>query len=81
MLQTYHPPYTAEATARPMQRHARSHPMTKPVLILMFTVTLLAASGCYAHAGYYAEPMYAAPMPVYVVPIANQAFAPQECVQ
>ncbi len=44
--------------------------MTKLTALLM-TVTALAATGCYARAGYYAEPVYVAPTPVYVAPTAG----------
>jgi len=38
---------------------------------LLLTLTTLSASGCYARAGYYAEPVYVAPAPVNVVPTAG----------
>ncbi len=44
--------------------------MTK-LTALLLTMTTFAASGCYARAGYYAEPVYAAPAPVNVVPTAG----------
>jgi hypothetical protein len=45
--------------------------MTKLPMILMLTFTILAAPGCYAHAGYYAEPMNVASTPAYVMPTAG----------
>jgi len=39
--------------------------MSKFTLLLLAAVTPL-ATGCYARAGYYAEPAYIAPAPVYV---------------
>jgi hypothetical protein len=41
--------------------------MTK-LTALLLTLTTFAATGCYAHAGYYAEPVYVAPAPINVVP-------------
>lgn len=41
--------------------------MSKFTLLLLAATTTL-ATGCYAHAGYYAEPAYIAPVPVYVAP-------------
>ncbi len=38
---------------------------------LLMTLTALVATGCYARAGYYAEPFYVAPAPVYVAPTAG----------
>jgi len=45
--------------------------MTKLAIIPMLTFTVLVATGCYAHAGYYAEPMYVASTPTYVVPTSG----------
>lgn len=45
--------------------------MTKLPMMLILSCTILAATGCYAHAGYYAEPMYVASTPTYVVPTAG----------
>ncbi len=44
--------------------------MTK-LMALLLTLTTLTATGCYARAGYYAEPVYVAPVPVYVAPTAG----------
>ncbi len=41
--------------------------MTK-LTAFFLTLTTFAATGCYAHTGYYAEPVYATPAPVTVVP-------------
>ena len=53
---------TPDATTR-----SRNSTMTKRTALLL-TLTTLVATGCYAHAGYYAEPAYVAPEPVYVAP-------------
>lgn len=44
--------------------------MTK-LTALMFALTTLASSGCYAHSGYYAEPAYAVRGPGYAVPMTG----------
>jgi len=42
--------------------------MTKTATILTLALTALAAPGCYARAGYYAEPAYVQPAPLYIAP-------------